>query len=95
MSNMKHVCVREAQHHLARVLALVEAGEENEITRRQSVVARIIPATGSAGNRGLAWTLTRRMTPDLDSSALGTTNIGSRSIELAKLAGLTCVNPEP
>jgi antitoxin (DNA-binding transcriptional repressor) of toxin-antitoxin stability system len=45
---MKQVSVREAQHDLARVLALVEAGEEVEITRRQSVAARIVPATGSS-----------------------------------------------
>jgi prevent-host-death family protein len=41
--------VREAQHHLARVLALVQDGEEIEITRRDAVVARIIPATGRRG----------------------------------------------
>jgi prevent-host-death family protein len=46
---MKQVSVREAQHHLARVLALVQEGEEIEITRRDAVVARIIPATGKRG----------------------------------------------
>jgi len=46
---MKQVSVREAQHHLARVLALVQEGEEIEITRRDVVVARITPATGKRG----------------------------------------------
>ncbi len=49
MSNMRQISVREAQHHLARVLALVQEGEEIEITRRDAVVARIIPATGKRG----------------------------------------------
>jgi antitoxin (DNA-binding transcriptional repressor) of toxin-antitoxin stability system len=49
MSNVKQVSVREVQHHLARVLALVQDGEEIEITRRDAVVARIIPATGRRG----------------------------------------------
>ncbi len=46
---MKQMSVREVQHHLARVLALVLEGEEIEITRRDAVVARIIPATGKRG----------------------------------------------
>jgi len=46
---MRQVTVREVQHHLARVLAVVQAGEEVEITRRDAVVARIVPATGRRG----------------------------------------------
>jgi len=38
---MKTVTTREAQHHLAKVLALVEQGEEVVITRRGLKVARI------------------------------------------------------
>jgi antitoxin (DNA-binding transcriptional repressor) of toxin-antitoxin stability system len=43
MHDMRSVSVREAQHHLARVLAWVEAGEEVQVMRRKHVVARIIP----------------------------------------------------
>jgi len=48
---MKQVSVREAQHHLARVLAPVADGEEIEIARRNAVVARIVPDTGQARTR--------------------------------------------
>jgi len=58
MSNMRQVSVREVQHNLARVLRLVEEGEELEITRRDAVVARIVPATSE---RGIAQ---RRPRPD-------------------------------
>ena len=47
--DMRRVSVREAQHHLARVLAWVQEGEEVEITRRDTVVARIVPASGRCG----------------------------------------------
>jgi len=46
---MKQVSVREVQHHLAAVLARVQEGEEVEITRRDVVVARIVPAVGVRG----------------------------------------------
>lgn len=40
---MKTVTTREAQHHLARVMQVVEAGEEVIITRRGKKVAKLIP----------------------------------------------------
>jgi len=52
MSNMRHVSVRDVQHHLARVLAMVEEGEEIEITRRNAVVARLVPAGGRQAAMG-------------------------------------------
>ncbi len=39
--NMKKVTTREAQHHLSKVLEMVEAGEDVVITRRGKAVARI------------------------------------------------------
>lgn len=38
---MKTVTTREAQHHLSKVLEMVEAGEEVVITRRGKRVAKI------------------------------------------------------
>jgi prevent-host-death family protein len=38
---MKTVTTREAQHHLSKVLELVEAGEEVVITRRGEAVAKL------------------------------------------------------
>lgn len=42
-SNVKSLSVRHVQHHLAAVLAEVEAGEEIEVVRRGRPVARIVP----------------------------------------------------
>ena len=44
MLNMKTATVRDVQHHLAKVLAWVERGEEVEITRRSKPVARLVPS---------------------------------------------------
>ena len=38
---MKKVTTREAQHHLSRVLAMVEQGEEVVITRRGRGIAKL------------------------------------------------------
>ena len=43
MSNMKKATIREVQHNLARVLQWVEEGEEIQVTRRDRIVARIVP----------------------------------------------------
>jgi len=43
MSNMKTASVRVVQHRLSEVLAWVEAGEEVAVTRRDRVVAKIVP----------------------------------------------------
>jgi len=43
---MKTVTTREAQHHLSRVLEMVEAGEDVVITRRGKKVARLLPVGG-------------------------------------------------
>jgi len=40
---MKTASVRMVQHHLAEVLGWVEQGEEISVTRRNKVVARLVP----------------------------------------------------
>lgn len=40
---MTSVSVHEAKTHLSRLLREIEAGREVEITRRNKVVARIVP----------------------------------------------------
>jgi prevent-host-death family protein len=44
MLDMKSASVRDVQHHLSKVLAWVEKGEEVQITRRNKTVAKIVPA---------------------------------------------------
>jgi prevent-host-death family protein len=44
MLDMKTATVRDVQHHLSKVLDWVEKGEEVQITRRNKLVARIVPA---------------------------------------------------
>jgi antitoxin (DNA-binding transcriptional repressor) of toxin-antitoxin stability system len=39
---MKTASVRELQHHLKKILALVERGEEVQVLRRRKVVARLV-----------------------------------------------------
>ena len=41
--DMKTVTTREAQHHLAKVMELVEMGGEVVITRRGKKVAKLVP----------------------------------------------------
>ena len=53
MLDMKTASVREVQHHLSKVLAWVERGEEVQITRRNKTVARIVAAEAQ-GTR-IAW----------------------------------------
>ena len=43
MLDMKSVNVRSLQHHLGKYLHQVEAGEVLEVTRRNKVIARIVP----------------------------------------------------
>ena len=45
---MKTATVREIQHHLTKVLRLVEHGEAVEITRYKQVVAKIVPVKRSS-----------------------------------------------
>jgi len=40
---MRTATIRDVQHHLAKVLAWVEAGEEVIVLRRNKVVARLVP----------------------------------------------------
>lgn len=47
---MKTATVREAQHHLSRLLVDVEAGEEIVITRRGVEVAKLVPKDTSTGD---------------------------------------------
>lgn len=51
--NMKSVTTREAQHHLAKVLEMVEAGEEVAITRRGKKVAKVCPLKLDVGESGV------------------------------------------
>jgi antitoxin (DNA-binding transcriptional repressor) of toxin-antitoxin stability system len=48
MCVMRTVTVREAQHNLANILKLVEAGETIEILRRKTRVARLTPIVEDA-----------------------------------------------
>jgi len=48
--DMKTATVREVQHHLRKILAWVENGEEVLVTRRNKTVARLVPS----GPSGLA-----------------------------------------
>ena len=41
---MKTATVRDVQHHLGKVLAWVEKGEEVLVTRRSKTVARLVPS---------------------------------------------------
>jgi prevent-host-death family protein len=47
MLYMKTATVRDVQHHLSKVLAWVEKGEEVQITRRNRAVAKLVPADAS------------------------------------------------
>jgi len=51
---MATVSVREVQHNLASILRRVEAGEEIEVCRRHTPVARLVPAT-PAGRTAMDW----------------------------------------
>jgi len=44
MTHMRTATVREAQHNLPKILRSVSRGEVVEITRRNRVVARLVPA---------------------------------------------------
>ena len=52
MTHMRTATVREAQHNLPKILRAVSRGEVVEITRRNRVVARLVPA-GSRPVEGL------------------------------------------
>ena len=45
---MRTATVRETQHNLPKILRVVARGEVVEITRRNRVVARLVPATRRA-----------------------------------------------
>ena len=48
---MTSVSVHEAKTHLSRLLREIDAGREVEITRRNRVVARIVPPASPAHGR--------------------------------------------
>jgi len=50
MTHMKTATIREAQHNLQKILRLVAQGEIVAITRRNQIVARLIPATQAPVN---------------------------------------------
>ncbi|NWG14091.1 MAG: hypothetical protein HXY20_11215 [Acidobacteria bacterium] len=41
---MKKTSVRKVQHHLSEVLRWVERGQEVNITRRNQIIANVVPA---------------------------------------------------
>lgn len=45
MTHMRTATIREAQHNLPKILRSVSRGEVVEITRRNRVVARLVPAS--------------------------------------------------
>lgn len=47
---MKTATVREAQHHLAKLLTEVEAGAEIMLTRRGVEVAKLVPKDASVSS---------------------------------------------
>jgi prevent-host-death family protein len=49
VSNMKTATVRHVQHNFAAVLEAVRKGQEIAITKRGTVVARIVPARKAKG----------------------------------------------
>lgn len=51
---MKSITIRDVQHNLAKVLQDVEAGEEIEILRRKTPVARIVPIP-AASEEAVNW----------------------------------------
>lgn len=56
MCVMRTVTVREAQHHLARVLEMIDDGEPVEIVRRNKPVARLVPIQSDAeSGRPVSW----------------------------------------
>jgi prevent-host-death family protein len=50
---MKTATVRHVQHNLAAVLDAVRRGQEIAVTRRGTVIARIVPARAAEGS--VAW----------------------------------------
>lgn len=48
MLYMRTATIRDVQHHLGKVLAWVEKGEEVEITRRSKIVARLVPCSSAS-----------------------------------------------
>jgi prevent-host-death family protein len=59
---MKTVTTREAQHHLSKVLELVEAGEDVVITRRGREVAKLtaVKGDGDLGKGKVDWNEARK-----------------------------------
>lgn len=53
---MKTATVREAQHHLTKLLKQVEAGEEIVLTRRGVEIAKLSPMVNPIIEREVDWT---------------------------------------
>jgi prevent-host-death family protein len=49
LTHMRTATVREAQHNLPKILRAVARGEVVEITRRNRIVARLVPAARRPG----------------------------------------------
>lgn len=47
MLNMKQASIRQIQHHFSEVLRYIEDGEEVYITKRNKVIAKIVPQSES------------------------------------------------
>ncbi len=52
---MKTATVREAQHHLAKLLAEVEKGEEIVLTRRGKQVGKLVPVKNEKQVQEVDW----------------------------------------
>ena len=50
MLDMVKASIRKLQHHLSEVMRYVDHGEEVLITRRNKVIAKIVPVTPDAGS---------------------------------------------
>ena len=53
MLDMKTATIRQIQHHLSEVLRWVEDGQEVQVTRRNRVIAKIVPARDD--HQKVAW----------------------------------------
>lgn len=55
LSTMKAVTVREAQHHLTKVLRMVDDGDDVVLTRRGKKIAKISAIGGDGSSPKVNW----------------------------------------
>ena len=81
---MRRASIGEVQHNLSSLLGYIEQGEEILLTRRNRVIARIIPATEPGG----------RELPDFNERSRQMFQIKIKLNTLAKYIGLTAPSCE-